>query len=131
MKRLMHPIMRMANHPYLLVLGVLASWLTAAVLFMVIEPYGFVDSLYWSMTTMTTVGYGDLSPATTLGKFMTMAFQAWSIFVLVPCAVANIIDSVRIDEHKQTHEEQEWEFERIERICEALDIPKVEQPEDY
>lgn len=131
MKTLMKPIIRMANHPRLLAAVIFGSWVLAAIVFMVASGASLIDSLYWSMTTMSTVGYGDMLPINAAGKMFAIAFQAWSIFVLVPCAVTNIIDSVRIDEHKQTHEEQEWEFERIERICEALDIPAVNQPKDY
>jgi voltage-gated potassium channel len=37
------------------------------------EENGFTDiptSIYWAIVTLTTVGYGDLSPQTPLGKFL-------------------------------------------------------------
>lgn len=121
-------IKRMANHPKTLVWAVLGTWIVAAALFAVLESTSILDALYWSMTTMSTVGYGDLSASLWYGKVLTIAFQAWSIFVLVPCAVANIIDSVRVDEHKMTHEEQEWLFKNIETLV-GEDCPP--QPNDY
>lgn len=128
MKFILRFVKRMANHPRTLVLAVLGSWLIAAALFALIESTNVFDALYWSMTTMSTVGYGDLSASHWAGKVLTMLFQMWSIFVLVPCAVANIIDSVRVDEHKMTHDEQEWLFARIEELA-GEDCPP--QPKDY
>lgn len=125
------PIVRMANDTRLLALGVLASWFVAATLYALIEGVAPLDAMYWGMTTMSTVGYGDMSPATAAGKVLTMTFQAWAIFVLVPCAVSNLIDSVRVDEAKFTHEEQEWTETALKSIAEKQGISLAPSPSDY
>lgn len=127
---ILRPIIAMANSPKILALSLVASWLVAALLFALIEHTSLIDSLYWAMTTMSTVGYGDLSPASVAGKVITIAFQAWSIFVLVPCAVANIIDAVRRDSNQFSHDEQEWVQDTLERMAHRLDVEVAEAPKD-
>jgi len=39
-----------------------------------IEGWSWLDSLYFSVITLTTIGYGDFSPQTDLGKLFTMAY---------------------------------------------------------
>ena len=40
-----------------------------------IEGWDWVTSLYFMSSTMTTVGYGDVTPKTTAGKLMTVFFM--------------------------------------------------------
>jgi voltage-gated potassium channel len=116
------PMLTIANHTYILTGVLIASWLTAAGLFSWFETgANYYDGLYWSMTTMSTVGYGDYSPHSDAGKVLAMAFQAWSTFFLVPCVVANIIDRLRQDRDKWTNEEQEHLLSRIEAIATKLE----------
>lgn len=47
------------------------------------------DSIYWAIVTITTVGYGDISPVTPLGKFIAsiMMFIGYGI-IAVPTGIA-------------------------------------------
>ncbi|WP_395297711.1 potassium channel family protein [Kitasatospora hibisci] len=47
------------------------------------------DALWWSFTTMTTVGYGDLTPTTGLGRLLAVALMLSGI-ALLGVVTANI-----------------------------------------
>jgi len=47
----------------------LGTWFYAKV-----EGWSILDSLYFSVITLTTVGYGDFSPQTPPGKIFTMIY---------------------------------------------------------
>ena len=42
----------------------------------------FFDALYWATVTLTTVGYGDLTPASDIGRFITMLSSLFGLAVI-------------------------------------------------
>src|SRR3954447_24538471 len=53
------------------------------------HPVGLWDGLWWAVSTVTTVGYGDLSPVTSLGRILAMLVMFTGIgFVAVLTAAA-------------------------------------------
>ncbi|GEM_PF-719830 len=53
-----------------------------ALTFSYIEGWSYLNAVYFVVMTATTVGYGDITPVTEMGKIMTMIF-ALSIIPLV------------------------------------------------
>lgn len=47
-----------------------------------VENLNYVDAFYFSTITLTTVGYGDITPETTLGKLFTSFYVLTGIAIL-------------------------------------------------
>ena len=48
-----------------------------------IEGWRYLDAAYFSVITMATIGYGDFSPQTDLGKIFTIFFALFGIGVML------------------------------------------------
>ena len=98
---------RAANDMKLCAFVYLASILFASLTFMIVEDFEFPRAVWFSFITSLTIGYGDVSPATTLGKIFTIVFALQWILFIIPCFLVNMIDVARRDNDKFSHEEQE------------------------
>ena len=49
----------------------------------IVEGLRFVDALYFSVVTLTTVGYGDFAPETDAGKLFTAVYVLVGVGILL------------------------------------------------
>ncbi|HET8850704.1 MAG TPA: potassium channel family protein, partial [Marinobacter sp.] len=57
-----------------------------------VEPLTLFESIWLTMTTLVTVGYGDFSPQTTLGRLSTVALMFISAITLLTLIVSDYIE---------------------------------------
>lgn len=104
-----------------IVLGSLvAANLIAAWEFSVLENVGYGDSLYWSWITSLSVGYGDISPATTGGKIVAVALGMFVLYVITPLVVGIFVTTALENKNEFTHREQEEIKQELDQIIHLL-----------
>ena len=64
----------------------------------------FFDAVYWAVISLTTVGYGDLYPVTTIGRTVAMISSVFGIAVVA--LPAGIITAGYMDELDRIHREE-------------------------
>ncbi len=57
--------------------------LSGTVFYRSVEGWSWIDAFYFSATTVSTVGFGDLAPKTGLGKLFTVIYMFVGIGVFV------------------------------------------------
>ncbi|MBQ1463348.1 MAG: ion transporter [Ruminococcus sp.] len=90
------------------------------------QPYVFRNAfsgIWWSMSTLLTVGYGDIYPVTVLGK--TMAICIAFLGVGVVAIPTGIISAGFVEQYSKKAAEQE-KFNDIEELGEILVTPESE-----
>ena len=119
--RVLARVIRKEKAVLLSVLGIAVFYvfLTALIMFNAephINPYTgaptfktFFDALYWSTVTLTTVGYGDLTPVTDIGRFVSMLSSLFGVAVIaLPSGVitASYLEELRSLKDKKKDEKR-------------------------
>lgn len=85
-------------------------FVTALIMFNVEEPDEnhmfdtFFDAIYWAACTLTTVGYGDIFPTTTLGRVVSMVSAIMGVAIIA--LPSGIITAGYLDELRREREEK-------------------------
>lgn len=69
----------------------------------------FFDALYWATVTLTTVGYGDVCPVTSIGRFVSMLSSLFGVAIIaLPSGVitASYLDELRTENRKRKERKQ-------------------------
>jgi voltage-gated potassium channel len=75
------------------VIAVLIAITIGTVMFHVLEGWSILDSLYVTVQTVTTVGFGDLSPSTRLGRAFATVFMLVGVGIVL-YALTSMVQSI-------------------------------------
>ena len=73
--------------------------LVGTVFYHLVEGWSWLDSFYFSVITLSTVGYGDFSPTMTISKLFTVVYIFLGISIFV--SFASMLTKERVRMHKQ------------------------------
>jgi voltage-gated potassium channel len=106
-----------------LIVGLAATLsFVAALLERLIDPEfnTFGTALWWAVTTVSTVGYGDYVPQSTAGRFIAsvLMLTGLSLIPLITSVVVSILVSQRT---RESREQQTRDLDEILRRLDAVD----------
>ena len=83
--RVLRTVIKNSIRPLKAVLALTVTYIIiSALIIFHIEPgfKDFFEAMYWATVSLTTVGYGDLVPTTTLGRIITMISSIMGVAVI-------------------------------------------------
>lgn len=88
------------------------------------EKTPFLDALWWSIVTATTVGYGDSFPQNLQGKITAVVLMLSMVLLIIPAITARMASGLIVNNDAFTHVEQEELKRGIRKIVEYMEREK-------
>ncbi|PIF06300.1 MAG: hypothetical protein CSA36_02090 [Draconibacterium sp.] len=86
----------------LLLVFILVLLTGSTIFYSSVEHWTILDAVYFSIMTMSTVGYGDLTPTTDLSKIFTIVYTCLSIGSFVSFTAKTV--QIVLENHKSNKE---------------------------
>lgn len=93
----------------------------SSVLISYVEDKPFTDALWWSIVTCTTVGYGDISPATGVGRVVAVILMIFGIGLI--SMLTGTITTFFADHSKSSNEQPK----ELDKLISDMDDDEREQ----
>jgi voltage-gated potassium channel len=89
----------------------------ATYLFHILEHQTLLNSVYWAVITISTVGYGDISPTTAIGKILSivLAMGGVTLFGALTSSITSMFEEEKAVLQEQVGEMQQ-QLDRIEQL---------------
>jgi voltage-gated potassium channel len=112
----------LANSPRTLILSYLLLIVICGFLYHTFERETTIgDSVWWAVVTASTVGYGDISPATWEARIVAAVLISVMVLLVIPLITAHFASKLIVDTDAFGHEEQEELKENLRRVRTLLE----------
>lgn len=84
------------------------------------------DALWWCVATVTTVGYGDIVPVTSFGRYVAIVYMGFgiSMITLLISTITNNFYKKRIENIDTKKDKEEFEFFKKAMMTKLLELEK-------
>ena len=130
LKHILFEMLAIARHPWLFAARPLLNWhglglvsiafvllaTLTGILHATFEGHAVLDGLWWALVTLTTVGYGDITPVTLGGRITASLLMLAGVGVLAAVTASIAARYVEGDHRKELRKEVTSLHERLDRI---------------
>ena len=112
--QLISQVFKKQKKPLLTVVALAAGYvLISALVVFNVEPdsfHSFFDAVYWATVSLTTMGYGDIYPVTTIGRIVTMGSSIFGIAIIaLPSGIITAGYMEALQEERKNKEKNHFE----------------------